>query len=82
MALHVPDDERDKEEDWGDDATGYDEATEPCPYCKKLIPEDTPHCPYCGHYISEEDAPPQQKPWWIIVGALACLVVVYFWIMH
>jgi hypothetical protein len=36
---------------------------------------------YCEHYISEEDAPPARKPWWIILGTLLCLYIVYRWIM-
>ena len=76
------DDDWDKEEGWGDDASEEEEPTEPCPYCRRLIPEDTPRCPYCEMYISQEDAPPVRKPWWIILGALACLAVVYFWIVR
>ena len=76
------DDDWDKDEGWGDDGSGEEEATEPCPYCRRLIPEDTPRCPYCEMYISQEDAPPVRKPWWIILGALACLAVVYFWIVR
>jgi predicted nucleic acid-binding Zn ribbon protein len=52
----------------------------PCPYCKAPIYEDSQRCPECGNYISEEDAPPALKPWWIIVGALAVLAVVAMWV--
>lgn len=70
------------EDDWGDD--GADEsddelATVPCPHCRRLIPEDTPRCPYCQNYISEEDAPAMRKPWWIIIGSLLVLYIVYRW---
>ena len=73
------------EGDWDDAQDSLDEApddepTIPCHYCKKQIHEDSPQCPYCGQYLSEEDTPPPRKPWWIIVGALLCLYVVYRWI--
>jgi hypothetical protein len=74
-------DDWDEENGWGDDAS-EEEPTDPCPYCQRLIPEDAPRCPYCEQYISQEDAPPGRKPWWIILGALACLAVVYFWIVR
>jgi hypothetical protein len=67
----------DEEWDGGDD----DDATIPCPYCKHPIHEDAQRCPYCEQYISEEDAPPTRKPWWIIAGTLVCLYVVYRWIV-
>ena len=68
----------DHEDSWGVDSG---DETEPCPHCRRLIPEDAPRCPYCQQYISEEDAPAARKPWWIVVGALLSLIVVYFWIM-
>jgi hypothetical protein len=58
-----------------------EEPTVPCPYCDKEIHEDSPWCPHCEHYISEEDAPPRRKSWWIILGALLCLYAVYRWIV-
>jgi hypothetical protein len=73
--------------DWGgdeeacDEAAGEDDhATVPCPYCKRQIHEDSPRCPYCERYISEEDSRPSRKPWWIIIGTLLCLYIVYQWI--
>jgi len=82
MVRQVADDE-----DWDSDADGetdeidsYGEDDFPsidCPYCGWLIPEDTPRCPYCEHYISAEDAPPKRKPWWIILGVVACLYAIY-----
>jgi hypothetical protein len=44
--------------------------------------EDSPRCPYCGNYISREDHPPSRKPWWIILGGLAVLYIVYHWLTH
>lgn len=70
------------EDSWNDDEFDEqeEEATIPCPYCKRSIHEDSQRCPYCGNYLSEEDIPSPRKPWWIIVGALLVLYVVYRWI--
>jgi hypothetical protein len=37
-------------------------------------------CPYCEHYISDEDAPPRRRPWWLVIGVVVCLYAVYRWI--
>lgn len=63
------------------DADDDDEPTVPCPYCRREILEDVERCPYCERYISDEDAPAPAKPWWIIVGTLACLYIFYRWIV-
>ena len=57
-----------------------DDSTVPCPYCNRPIYEDAERCPHCEQYISEEDAPPTRKPWWLILGVLVCLLLVYLWI--
>ena len=62
-----------------DDGNEDEEMTVPCPYCRRPIYEDSPHCPYCGNYIVEEDTIPARKPWWIILGTLLVLYVVYRW---
>ncbi|MBN1394989.1 MAG: zinc-ribbon domain-containing protein [Pirellulales bacterium] len=62
--------------EWNDD-----EPTDLCPYCGAEIYEDSVRCPHCGEYISEEDAPPNGKPWWIILGALLCLAAVCIWLI-
>ena len=76
------DDDAMDEGDWdaGDWDDQDDEATTPCPYCRREIYEDSVRCPHCGEYISEEDSPPSRKPWWIIVGALLCLAAVWVWL--
>ena len=62
---------------WDDDD---EEPTIPCPYCKRLIHEESQRCPHCGNYISDEDAAPARKPWWIIIGVLLVLLAIYWWI--
>ncbi len=60
----------------------YDDDEEPtisCPHCRREIHEDSERCPYCERYISKEDAPAAPKPWWLIIGVVACLYVVYRW---
>jgi hypothetical protein len=66
------------DDDWDDED---EDSTVPCPYCRQEIHEDSPRCPHCGNYISEEDAVPAHKPWWIIVGVLLCLYAVWRWIV-
>jgi MYXO-CTERM domain-containing protein len=71
----------DHEDDWEEEFDSEDEEpTVPCPSCRRPIHEDSPRCPHCGHYVSEEDAPPGRKPWWLVLGALAALYAVYRWI--
>jgi predicted nucleic acid-binding Zn ribbon protein len=55
-------------------------ATIPCPHCGRQIHEDSQRCPHCGNYLSEEDAPPARKAWWVVVGAILALYAVYRWI--
>lgn len=65
-----------------DDDISYEDEdgdeTDDCPYCGASIYDDAEQCPACGQYLSQEDAP-RRKPWWVIVGALVCLYVVYRW---
>jgi hypothetical protein len=66
-----------EDDDWADEG----ENTIPCPYCKREIHEDSVRCPHCENYLSEEDEKtPSRKPWWLIVGVIVCLYVVYRWI--
>lgn len=74
--------EWDEEDDDLEASDDEDDDTIPCPYCRRPIHEDTPRCPYCEQYISQEDAPAARKPWWIIIGALLCLIVFYLWVMY
>jgi hypothetical protein len=82
-----------EEDDWDDNGSDWEDdkfedipddseaATIQCPHCRRYIHEDSQRCPYCEHYISEEDAPPSRKSWWIILGTLLCLYIVYRWIV-
>jgi hypothetical protein len=78
--------EDDSDGPWDDESDEFeldaeDDATIPCPWCRQPIPEDTPRCPYCERYLSKEDAPPERKPWWIVIGAVVALYFVYRWIV-
>src|SRR3954449_11451593 len=61
----------------GPDPSDFDDDDQPdllpCPYCRKLIDEDTPRCPHCGQWISAEDAPSQVS--WIVVLIIAALIL-------
>ena len=71
----------DEDDDFdADEGDQDDEPTIPCPNCRREIHEDAQRCPYCERYISDEDASPGRKPWWIIVGSLACFYIFYRWI--
>ena len=65
---------------WDDDDDG-DDATMPCPYCRRAIHDDAVRCPYCENYLSEEDAQPARRPWWIIVAVGICLLIVAMWVL-
>ena len=62
----------------GDDLDG-DDTTLPCPYCQRPIYADAPRCPYCENYLSDEEAAPPRKPWWIAIVVGLCLYLVYRW---
>jgi predicted nucleic acid-binding Zn ribbon protein len=75
------------DEDWSDDYDTDDggeddeasEPTAPCPYCGAEIHEDAQRCPQCGQYISAEDSPVARQRWWIVLGAIAVMYIVYRW---
>ncbi|MCE9530236.1 MAG: zinc-ribbon domain-containing protein [Planctomycetes bacterium] len=67
------------DEEWEEDESDEND-TIPCPHCKRQIYDGAEQCPYCGHYISEEDAPRERKPLWIVVTAVICLAVAILWI--
>ncbi len=79
-------DDDEANESWSDDANEWtpeeedDDPTTPCPHCHEPIHVESEQCPHCGQYVSEEDAPPSRKPWWIVMRAILCLFAVYLWI--
>jgi hypothetical protein len=80
---------QDDEDDEGwrdehDDAPEEDDEAEvvQCRYCRREIYEDAEQCPHCGKYQSQEDSAGPVRPWWIWVGAIVCLYVVYRWIVN
>jgi uncharacterized paraquat-inducible protein A len=60
--------------------SNWDQDTTSCPYCKAEIYDQAERCPRCGKYISDETAP-ARRPWWIIIGAVAVVVIVIGWIL-
>lgn len=74
-------DEYDGWEDSPEDSRDHEDSTVPCPYCRRAIYEDSLRCPHCEQYISQEDSPRAPQPWWLITGAVLCLIVVGFWIL-
>ena len=73
-----PDDE---DAEWQPDPEDEDE-TVPCPHCEAPVYEGAEQCPGCGMYLSEEDAPPARKPWWIVLGIVLCLSVALVWALR
>jgi hypothetical protein len=71
----------DSDDEFDVDEKELDEPTVECPHCRESIHEDAQRCPYCGNYVSEEDRPPPRPPWWIALGVVVCLYLIYRWIV-
>jgi len=69
----------DGDEEWVPDDENDDE-TVACPHCDRPVHDQAERCPHCGWYISEEDAPPARRPWWVVLGLILALVAVYLWV--
>jgi len=54
-----------------------------CPYCKKMIAEESEVCPKCGSFISQEDSTdPEKFPKWFLIGlVLVILVMIFGWVL-
>lgn len=64
------------------DMDSFDEPSlEACPYCRKMIHDDTVQCPHCGNYISAEDAPRKPLPRWFLVGLVLAGACVLTWVL-
>jgi predicted nucleic acid-binding Zn ribbon protein len=70
------------EPDW--DEPGDESAeTIDCPHCGAALYEDSERCPRCERYLSSEELPTRrQHPWWILIAALVCLLIVLAWIIR
>lgn len=69
-------------QDHDDQDDGVDDAihTQPCPHCQADVYEDAEQCPSCGNYLSREDSV-ERKPVWVVIGALAALGIVIYWMI-
>ena len=71
------DEDRDPEEpedfDRDDDPFGTD--TEPCPFCKREIHDQTDICPHCGNFISRDDGPVQVGPVWLVTAGVLLITI-------
>jgi hypothetical protein len=76
------DDRLSHEDDDSFDDDFDNEPTIACPYCHRAIHEDSLRCPYCENYISAEDSPAAGKSWFIILGTIIAMALVYWWITH
>lgn len=66
----------------GDEPDADEDATAPCPRCGADIYDDAERCPRCGNYLSAEDAPRRPRPLWVVVGALAALAGMLWWVLQ
>ena len=60
----------DDEDGWPDDE---DDGYIPCPHCGEPMLEAADHCPACNRWMSKDDLPRKQHPWWVVVVILALL---------
>ena len=54
-----------------------------CPYCREEIAEEAEVCPHCGSYVVAEDVGRAAgRPWWVVAGMIACVLIVVTWILR
>lgn len=70
-----------REDDRGGDEDRGEDDIDRCPRCGRLLFDEMIRCPRCG-YDSDVDEPRARQPWWVTLGALICLAMVAYWIMH
>ncbi|MCH8044406.1 MAG: zinc ribbon domain-containing protein [Planctomycetes bacterium] len=66
------------------DSADDDSETLPCPQCGQSIYEEADQCPYCGQYVtfSSSSSAFDNKPWWwIALGLLGVLAVLWWLVM-
>jgi ferredoxin-thioredoxin reductase catalytic subunit len=66
----------DNDDDWDEED---EDATQPCPYCRRDIHEDAVRCPYCENYLSKEDAQAGNRSKWFYILAVVCLAIAIGW---
>jgi len=70
--------------DDADDLDPYGElsGTMNCPHCGAMLHEDCQLCPQCEMYFTEEEVATRQRhPWWILVAAFLCILIVIGWVI-
>lgn len=50
-----------------------------CPYCGKMISEETEICHLCGSYILEPRA--EQVPGWFWIGIILAVAAIIWWLL-
>lgn len=77
------DDDLDEDDlDEPEDGEGDDDPTAPCPHCGVDVYDDAERCPSCGRYLSVADAPRLAPPAWIVVGVVAALAGLLWWVFR
>jgi hypothetical protein len=77
-------DDDDVDDDDLDDESLDDDTfdTVPCPACGSDVFEDAERCPICGEYITRETSAWSGRPWWwIVLGAVGVVALVYSLVM-
>lgn len=67
------------------DESDTDDDDEPeivaCPYCRGEMSEDAEICPHCGSYVLVDDVHRASRPWWVVAGMIACVVILVMWLL-
>ncbi|PHS13763.1 MAG: hypothetical protein COA78_06650 [Blastopirellula sp.] len=78
MSSEWDNDDQDEEwtdEDYSDDDSDY---VDQCPECGVEIYADADVCPQCGHFIIHENSVWKgRSTWWIVLGLLGMLAVIF-----
>lgn len=76
-------DDREFPDDEGNHDAEVEACTEtvPCTFCRREVAENAEWCPHCRNYLFYDDTLTRDKPWWLVGGVVACLLVVLYWIL-